>query len=104
MAEGVKRAVTHITGPRRKLVKQLAVDLMSSIVSHTVTTTEAIDAMDAVTRGMARKVPQNGRLLREIERLHVRLMAAFKRALKPYEDELCPTCPKRPRKRKTGRR
>lgn len=66
--------MTHLTGPRRKLVKQLADDMMQAIFAYGVTTSEAFEAMHEVQ------------------------MMFLHRLLEPFEKD-CPTCPKG-RKRK----
>lgn len=65
--------MTHITGPRARVVDRLATNLMRAIQSSKATTSESFEA------------------IHEVQMTFVHQM------LKPFEDD-CPTCPKGRRK------
>ena len=71
--------VTHITGPRKRVVARLAACVLREIVASKASVSEAFEA------------------------LHEVQMDFLRRLLAPFEKD-CPTCPKRGRKRRASRR
>jgi len=74
--------MTHITGPRQRVVKRLARALLRAIIGSGATITESFEA------------------------IHETQMDMVHTMLRPWEDETCPTCPKQMEEegRRIGRR
>jgi hypothetical protein len=110
LADAPGAAMTHHLGPRKKVVADLADDLRTSIAAawtaDKCSITEALEAIYIVMRDLATSVRlhRQFRLLRWVAHLHELTMLAFKAALRPTEDETCPTCPKDARQRRKGAR
>ncbi len=92
--------MTHTTGSRKKVITALAAGFRANIedawAADQCSITEALEAIYIVMRDLAKSVRlhRQFRLLRWVAYLHELTMLAFKAALRPTEDETCPTCPK----------
>lgn len=102
--------MTHDTGPRKRVVDGLARAFAQAVIAssnaHKTSITEVIDVtfheQERLFDHATRRWPDHmQRLFRQkLATLQGGVMELAKTALAPWEDETCPTCPKKPRGKK----
>lgn len=102
--------MTHDTGSREEVVSALARAFAQAVIAsnhaHKTSITEVIDAtfheQEKLFHHATRRWPDHmQRLFRQkLATLQAGIMEQAKTALAPWEDETCPTCPKKPRGKK----